>query len=154
MTKTTKTKLKRLPVSGSVGKKFENHHSALKASIKLNRLKKINSSWVCKRWENTVNHCLQAWRDRWVQGVTAYDSRDSPAITPTGTNVEGRKTWTVTDNLLEAQSIWVWELKKTQKLSGRVFLRGEGNVLNLIKTILQSPAASIILNDEIFKASH
>ena len=80
-----------LPVWGSACKEHGSCKSILTTSKKQKKLKNRNSSWICKREEDTGQTCPQGWRDRQANRVMNYWSRDSRAGTTTGTSAGAGK---------------------------------------------------------------
>lgn len=61
-----------------IRKELESHQSIVTSKI-LNRLKNHNSFWICKRGEDIGQFAapMTGEKDRWIQRVVTYQSRDS-----------------------------------------------------------------------------
>lgn len=109
-----KTNTTTVPVSGSACKETRSCHNTLTSSKKLSKPKyQQHFQYMWERWGHTANHYPSDWRDlQQIQRITVYWNRDWRVETACLRNqCWGRKTWTVTDTLLEAQHGQVWELE-------------------------------------------
>lgn len=105
--------------------KFLAWHESWKSPLRPNNNKKLNKLKTqqlflaqSEKWGLSANCCLQNWGKRQASTENHKEWAETHEQKPMsshlqGNQCEGKKTWTVIDELLEAQSEQVWDIKNS-----------------------------------------